>query len=276
MKHTAIVTTILILLFLITQITGLLIIKNYLPKETLPFNIEKPEIAEETSFIPLFITIIIATVVAFILIRFSAFKLWKLWFFISIFACLLIALAAFIPELIALPIAFIFTSFRIFKPNFIIHNLTEIFIYGGLAAIFVPVLSIFSITILLVLISFYDMIAVWKTKHMIKLAKFQTKSRMFAGLLVPYQIPHKIKTKETQKLEPGRTAILGGGDMGFPLLFAGVVLKTSNFLNSFIIVLTTTLVLFLLFYFAEKKKFYPAMPFLSLGCLLGYLITLTI
>ena len=120
------------------------------------------------------------------------------------------------------------------------------------------------------------MIAVWKTKHMIKLAKFQTKSRMFAGLLVPYQIPHKIKTKESQKLEPGRTAILGGGDMGFPLLFAGVVLKTSNFLNSFIIVLTTTLVLFLLFYFAEKKKFYPAMPFLSLGCLLGYLITLTI
>lgn len=276
MKHTAIVTTVLILLFLITQITGLLIVKNYLPKETLPFNIEKPQIAEETSFIPLFITILISTALAFILIRFSAFKLWKLWFFISVFACLLIALASFIPELLALPIAFIFTAFRVFKPNFIIHNFTEIFIYGGLAAIFVPILNIFSITILLILISFYDMIAVWKTKHMIKLAKFQTDSKMFAGLLVPYQIHHKIKTKATQKSEPGRTAILGGGDMGFPLLFAGVVLKTSNFFNSFIIVLAATLTLFLLFYFAEKKKFYPAMPFLSLGCLLGYLITLLI
>lgn len=278
MKHTVKITTILIILFLLTQFTGLLIIKNYLPRETLPFKIEKPEIQEETSFIPLFITILVATIVALILIKFSAFRLWKLWFFLSILFTLLIGFAAFMPEVIALIIALTLTIIRIFRPNVFIHNLTEIFIYGGLAAIFVPILSIISITILLILISFYDMIAVWKTKHMIKLAKFQTRSRMFAGLLIPYKLPKKIKVTEKiqKKLVPGKTAILGGGDMGFPLLFSGVVLKTSTFLNSSVIVLTTTIALFLLFYYAEKKKFYPAMPFLSLGCLTGYLITLLI
>jgi len=50
----------------------------------------------------IFIAILIATGVALLLIRFSAFRLWKVWYFISIFITLLIAFGAFIPELIAL------------------------------------------------------------------------------------------------------------------------------------------------------------------------------
>jgi hypothetical protein len=44
---------------------------------------------------------------------------------------------------------------------------------------------------------------------------------------------------------PVKTAILGGGDMGFPLLFAGVVMKTSNIYNSLIIIAFTAIALFL-------------------------------
>ena len=275
MKHTIKVTAIVLLMFLLAQLIGLVIVKQYLPRETLPFNIEKPQLEEQTSFIPLFITIMVATILALILIRFSAMRLWKLWFFLSVLFTLVIAFAAFIPQAIALALALILALWKVLRPNIYIHNLTELFIYGGLAAIFVPVLSIFSVSILMILIAIYDMIAVWKTKHMIKLAKFQANSKTFAGLLIPYSLKKPKPKKGAYKkiMVPVRTAILGGGDIGFPLLFAGVILKTSTFLNAFIISVFAALALMFLFIIAKKKKFYPAMPFITIGMYLGMIVS---
>ena len=76
------------------------------------------------------------------------------------------------------------------------------------------------------------------------------------------KIPSETKTMST--------AILGGGDVAFPLLFSGVLLKTTGgFVAPVITTLTTTVALALLFYYGEKGKFYPAMPFITLGCLIG-------
>ena len=155
-------------------------------------------------------------------------------------------------------IALILALLKIFSKNIFSNNVTELFVYGGIAGLFVPILGLFSVFVLLILISIYDMIAVWKTKHMVKLAKFQSESNIFAGLYIPYK--------------KNREAILGGGDIGFPLLFAGVVLKEFDFTKALIVVAVTTIALFLLFMYAKKNKFYPAMPFLSAGCFVGYLI----
>ena len=174
---------------------------------------------------------------------------------------------------------------KIFKPKVWLHNLSEIFIYGGLAAIFVPVMNVFSAFMLLLLISIYDMYAVWHSKHMIKLAEFTNETNVFAGLSIPYERSSgKLKGKFTGKLVKSkiRNAILGGGDIGFPLLFAGTVLKTLvmtdvlyiAFLKTLIIPIFTAIALLMLFIKGNKNKFYPAMPFLSIGCLVGYGIIL--
>ncbi|MBI2672097.1 hypothetical protein HYX16_04140 [Candidatus Woesearchaeota archaeon] len=280
MKHNLKVVTILIVMFLIAQYIGLYISNTYTPSinnnyisKELPFGIQKPEFKQETSFISIFLAILIATVFAIVLIKFNAAKLWKVWFFLSVWFALLISFSVFLNQLfpsvvlveyIALIAAFIITIFKVVKHNIIIHNLSELFIYGGLAAIFAQSLSIFSVSMLLIFISIYDMIAVWQTKHMIKLAKFQTKLKLFAGFLIPYKEKKQIKT-----------AILGGGDIGFPLLFASTVFKIFGF-KALIIPLTTTLFLFLLFWYGQKNKFYPAMPFLSIGCFLGYFLVMAI
>ena len=81
-----------------------------------------------------------------------------------------------------------------------------------------------------------------------------------------------------------KTAILGGGDIGFPLLFAGVVMKglmldnslMVGFLKTLIIPVVVSIALFLLFVKGQKDKFYPAMPVLSAGCFIGYGILLLI
>lgn len=277
MKHDIYITLVLITLFLGSHVIGLFIIKNYLLKEEeLPLGIQKPEFKEETSYIPIIISLLVATAVALLLIRLKALRIWKTWFFLSVFIALLIAFAAFFPELVALVLAVVFAVLKTFRPTILIHNFTELFIYGGLASIFVPIFSLLSIIILLVLISVYDMIAVWKTKHMISMAKFQAKSRIFAGLFVPYKA--KLSSKlETQKIEKQkkpvyREAILGGGDIAFPLMFSGVMLKNFGFLAALIVSVITAVALLMLFLFADKRKFYPAMPFLTIGCLIGYLV----
>ncbi len=254
MKHNVKITLLLIALFLIAQLIGLYVTNKFIVK--LPYGIEKPKIDEKTSFIPTFIFIIILTFLIYMLLKFKLFFLWKLWFLLAVIFALSISFSSFIPETISFILAITLAIFRVFKPNVLIHNFTELFVYGALAAIFVNIFNIFSISILLILISIYDYIAVYKTKHMIELAKSQSKAKIFAGLFIPYK-------KEL--------AILGGGDIGFPLLFTSVALRDYGF-YSLIITFTVTIALALLLFFSKKKKFYPAMPVLTLGCFIGYLM----
>lgn len=266
MKHKLEITLMLVLFFLLAHFIGLAVINTYQTK-TLPYNIQPPAIEEETSFVFIFIIILISTAIALILIKFKIFKLWKLWFFIAILFTLSISFSAFIPQVYAFVIALILALIRFLKANVLVHNLTEIFIYGGLAAILIPILNLVSISILLILISAYDFISVFKTKHMIKMAKFQTKQRIFTGLSIPYAI----KNKKRKKAEV-TTAILGGGDIGFTLLFSGVILKSTNLLNALVVSFIISLSLLALLIYSRKNKFYPAMPYLTAGCFLGYLL----
>lgn len=259
MKYNVKVILLIVFLYLSAIIIGSYVTSVYLEKEFLPFGFETPEIEEhDYTFIPLMIFITIAIFLSLLLIKFNMSHLWRLWFFLSILLTLTISFGAFFTDIIALILAFFFASIRIFAPNYFVHNFTELFIYGALAAIFVPILSIFSVLILLLIISLYDYIAVRKTKHMIKLAKWQGKSKLFAGILVPY--------------EKG-TAILGGGDIGFTLLFSATVMKSLALplfsLRNLIIPICCAIVLIGLYMFGKKKKFYPAMPYLTAGCLVG-------
>ena len=197
----------------------------------------------------------------------------------AVFITLNVAFRTFLSVQIATAAAILFAAWKIFRPNFYVHNLTEFFIYGGLAAIFVPVLNVFSIIMLLLFISAYDAYAVWKSKHMIELAKFQTKSNMFAGVIIPYKLP-SFKAHKNAPKQKVRTAILGGGDIGFPLLFAGVMLKELLISNSVMLAFEKVLIIPIfataslgwLLYKADQNKFYPAMPFISAGCLLAFAV----
>ena len=256
MKHTLRITLLLVFLFLIAHFLGLIILNNYSAEE-LPLGLEPPEVEENTSFIPVFIGILLATVFMLFIARFKGMMFWKVWFFITITLTLTIAFGAFLTQFIAILLAIAFALLRLFKNNVYIHNFSEMFIYGGLASIFVPVFNLFSISILLILISVYDYISVFKTKHMIKLAKMQTKSKIFTGLFIPYN---------------GKTAILGGGDIGFTLLFSGVILKESGIVAAVIVSSIAALSLFGLLVYSKKNKLYPAMPPLTIGCFIGLLI----
>lgn len=290
MKHSFQITLVLVCMFLLAQFIGLSVIEHYIDRTSgvptynaLPYGLEPPPIDENYGWIFITVGVLIGTGLVLVLMKFRRFNVWRVWFFLSALMTMGVAFSAFINQWIAIVLAGILSFFKVFRPNFIIHNVTELFIYGGLAAIFVPILNIFSVVILLLLISVYDAYAVWKSKHMVSMAKFQAESKIFAGFLIPKseKVVKESPKKSLKRIKiavPEKTpayALLGGGDVAFPLLFAGVVLKSTGFVPLlFVIPICTAIALLGLLYFGEQGKFYPAMPFLSAGTFIGYFIFL--
>ena len=293
-------------MFLVTQFIGLYVVDQYTPKivngenvtPKLPYGMTPPGKISPGSFLGSFIVaFVFAVLLVLLLSKIRAELVIKIWFFIVVVLALGIVFNTLIPGLtekffygityseffsviIALPLAF----FKIFKRNIIIHNLTELFVYPGIAAIFVPLLSQWSaktsiiVTIsILVLISLYDMYAVWHAGFMQKMAKYQIEElKIFAGFFIPYigkKQRAQIKGMSLKQLKKKRVkvnlAILGGGDVVFPIIASGVILKFFGFIPALFVIIGAALGLSYLFFFAEKGKFYPAMPFITAGILAG-------
>ncbi|MFH1290913.1 MAG: hypothetical protein ABIH92_05935 [Nanoarchaeota archaeon] len=293
MKHSVKITILLLVMFLITQLLGLFVVSQYTPESTvLPYGMEPPEDVEPRSAWDLVISFAIAfsivVVIMLVLTRYKAETFLRLWFFAVVILAMGITInsvllkapyASLISLVIAVPLAF----YKIFKRNLIVHNLSELLVYPGIAAIFVVLLlswtkaPLLAITIILILISLYDMYAVWHAGFMQKMAQYQIqKLKVFTGFFIPYigkkekQIlaraaKSKSKKQKEKKVKVG-IAILGGGDVVFPIILAGVVLVQINLLSALLVSLGATLALATLFYLSEKGKFYPAMPFITTGC----------
>ena len=300
-------------MFLVTQLIGLYVVSNYsttriengdivnVSGQPLPYGLETPEIEKPSDYQSVFYMILFAFIIAitiiFFLTKIKAEFILKAWFFLVVTLALGITFNSFfqikyawlIALAIALPLAFL----KIFKRNFLLHNATELLIYPGIAAIFVPILNFWTILILLGIISLYDMWAVWHSGIMQKMAKYQINTlKIFSGFFVPYlskkirmKIKEAKKSKSKKKSIKVNIALLGGGDVIFPLITAGVILKTKvslpfglhEFIGGFIpalfVIGGAMLGLGFLFFISKKKKFYPAMPFITAGILLGIILS---
>jgi len=308
MKHSIRVTLLLLLMFFSTQLIGLFVISQYAPITTqvlddegnlidvknynLPYGVEPPkDTTPQSTLISIVIAIAIAVLIMLLLMKYNAAIFFKIWFFLVVTIALAITFNALIQNIqyassIALIVALPLAYFKIFKRNIYLHNITELAVYPGIAIIFVPLLNIWTTVILLILISLYDMYAVWHAGFMQKMARYQIeKLQLFTGFFIPYMSSkekqslikaQKSKTTKSKRKVKVSLAILGGGDVVFPIILAGVVFNQLGLIPALIVSLGATVALAGLFYLSEKGKFYPAMPFISAGCFialgLAYLI----
>jgi len=307
MKHNIKITIILIAMFLVTQIIGLFVINFYETSDTeLPYWMEPPaDINPETSIISILFAFALAITLFFLLTKINAEKFIRGWFFVVTTIAIGLTINAFIIfflknplnpyeylSIIALVFAIPLAYLKIFKRNILIHNFTELLIYPGIAAVFVPILGVLGIIILLLAISLYDIWAVWHSKFMQNMARYQMdKLKFFTGFFIPYagtKVKQKIKLlREKYKNKSEKTrddafkkakikvnlAILGGGDIIFPIITAGIFYKYAGLIPALIIMASATLGLLFLFILARKGKFYPAMPFLTIAMYLGMMVS---
>jgi presenilin-like A22 family membrane protease len=294
-------------MFVLTQIIGLYVVNAYSPEinpttgepnkttNPLPFGLQTPENEPTPSFLSLIFSFTLAFALIFILMKYKRKIVIRLWFFFVVTLALAISINAFlkittltnistIAIIIALPLSFL----KIFKSNIYIHNATELLIYPGIAAVFVPILTPISIIALLVLISIYDAWAVWKSGIMQKMAKFQMDElKIFGGFFLPsaskkvknqiQKIKIKYKNKKIPKSIKNKKfkinlAILGGGDVIFPIITAGVYMRAYSIIPALFVITGSLMGLLTIFLFSKKGKAYPAMPYITTGIFAGLLL----
>ena len=273
-------------MFLVSQFIGLFVINTYSTGRILPYGMQPtvPATGQSGLFSILF-SLIFAILIILLITKYKPKYVMKTWFFLVSVLALAITFNSILPQikyasLIAVIIALPLGIYKVYKRNLIIHNFTEILIYPGIAAIFVPLLNFLGVIILLGIISIYDMWAVWKSKIILKMADYEMKElNILGGFMVPYLTKRqKTKLKKMSKEEikkkglKVKAGILGGGDVAFSMITAGVVLKTFGPIPAIITIAGALLGLGLLLTFSDKKKPYPAMPFISAGIVFAFLI----
>ncbi len=302
MKHKLSITLILLGMFFVTQIIGIYVI-NASDTQGLPFGLDEDTDVNEPNFITIIFALIMAFILFSLIMKYNLKLVMKTWFFIVIVIALAISINTFLVGTIeasaktALFIAMFFAFFKIIRPNIIIHNLTELFIYPGIAVVLIPILGVYSMIVLLIIIAIYDAWAVWKSGLMQKMAKYQMEEvKVFGGFLIPTmdkktrekikQIKQKYKGKKIpayikKKKFKVSLAILGGGDIVFPIITMGVFMRAypqqilwgiPGLIPALFIMGGAILSLTYLFIITKKKKAYPAMPYITTGIFIGLIL----
>lgn len=147
-------------------------------------------------------------------------------------------------------------SWNLVRYLYWIQNLFMTIALPTIAAIVGYLLPLWASFLLLAIMALYDAVAVWKTKHMIELATQFVDMRVIPGISVP---------KRTEK---EGFAILGGGDVFFIVLVGASIWKYNPVVAVWdMYVMALSIVV--LFAMSKKGKFYPALPFIFAGAVIG-------
>jgi len=220
-----------------------------------------------------------ATLLIFLISYFLKFKKGKGVFFKGIFILATfwggaLLLSVWMSDLLALILIGILIFWWLKRPSILIQDLCLILGIAGVGSILGLSLAPQIVVLLLVTFSIYDFIAVYKTKHMVKMAKEMIESKAILALVVP---PNILGLRASlEEIKPGgKFLILGGGDIIFPLLLC-VSLVPQGILSPLIVAIFSLIGLFTGFYFFISQKVrqpIPALPPIAVFSIIGFLIT---
>ena len=236
----------------------------------------------QISFWKFLIAFFLTTLFIFFITRFLKFKkekgtIFKIIFVLAVALGGLLFLETWLPEPVPL-ILIVFFCFWWWKAPIVLNQ--DILIILGIAGIgstlglaFQPLM----VAVLLIIFSIYDYIAVYKTKHMIKMAKEMIEQKAILALVAPSNVSGF--QASLGEIKPGgKFLILGGGDIALPLLLCSSLIPV-GILNSIIVAFFSLIGLFVGFYIFARRKArapIPALPPIALFSIIGYLITLAI
>jgi presenilin-like A22 family membrane protease len=270
----------IVIIFLITQLLGLYIGNQYLggiEAGELPPAVENPE-SVSNSFM-LFIYILVATGGILLLVRFWKPSIRALEAFVVFFSSwftfdFLIPIGVWYFSL-GFFLAIILTAWKALRPTILSQNIAAVISGAGVGALLGASFGFLPSLVFLILLCIYDFVSVFITKHMIHLAKALTETPTAFTIAAP----HKFKKATYIGIKKAKKKFhvfqLGVGDIVIPLMFSISLLRNFTIINSLFTIIGSTIALLLLIYYMSKKpRPLPALPFISLGTLSGFIISM--
>lgn len=230
---------------------------------------ENPEEISNSFFLIFYI--LIMTAVILLIIRFKVFLL-SVIEAIAIFFTSAILFELLFPYAVGvisvgIILGFIITAWKVLRPSLTSQNIALVFSVSGAGAIIGASFGIIPVLVFILLLSIYDFISVFFTKHMVYMAKALTKKPMAFTAAFP------TKTKKYQHIFQ-----LGGGDLVIPLVLSVSVLNSFGFWSMIYCIAGSLTALLLLFSLVVKRpgRPLPALPPIAAGGAIGFVISLLI
>lgn len=245
--------------------------------------ISLPEVAPEFPVIYFFSAVVVIGIALF-LVPVSKLK----WVFKILFA-IVFAWGIFVVLVLPLPSWILVSILAVgagvawfFRPSIWLQNLLLLMSVVGLGAIFGILLPPWPIMIFIAVVAVYDYLAV-RFGYMVWMAKKLSQSDSLPAFIIPKTRSNwnlNLKTRSPLNIIEGETSekeysILGGGDIGFPLILIVSVRATYGFPSSLIISsfsLVGLINAFLIQSLFLKGKPMPALPPIAIASLIGVLI----
>ncbi len=158
-------------------------------------------------------------------------------------------------------------------------NIAGFFLCSGMAFVLGLLLGIWAATIFLAVFAIYDYVSVYKTKHMIGLAKIAIDRDLPMLFVFPTNFSTDVgKIEITENGIAEHTAMaLGFGDVAFPgiMVVASAIfgMKIGHFLPFFVLPLLGGIAGMIYLVLGNVKKPAPGLPFLNTGVIAGMLIS---
>jgi len=248
------------------------------------------------------VTLLIFTLVLLLLIRYRHSKIFSLIVWISIaiaFGYIFSGILFYITEDITILTIFtlflaIASTYALYRyPEWYVIDILGVLMAAGIASIFGISLEPLPVIVLLVLLSVYDAISVYKTRHMITLADEVLSSKLPIMVMIPKKRGFSYIRDGAGSIEPvsletgsGRRGayFMGLGDLIMPaiLVVSAGTYVTSGGVGPFSLTCITTMIgsvagLFVLTLLLRNGRAHAGLPPLNggaiIGCLIGILIT---
>lgn len=202
--------------------------------------------------------------------------IYKALLLIVVFSGSQLIFSSFLPLPFDLAMAVILIALFILYNNVFTHNIAIIFGIAGVSMIIGLSISVTAAIIFLVILSFYDILAIYKTKHMVSMARTMIESGAIFGFVIPPSFGSFMTPRAEAKSQIGaQFMILGSGDIGVPLIMICSIVKIS-FTMALITAFFSFIGLFithLIFSNQTTRQPMAALPPIATFTIIGYLIS---
>ncbi len=132
--------------------------------------------------------------------------------------------------------------------------------------------------IFLAVFAVYDYIAVYKTKHMVSLARIAVDEEMPMLFVIPENSGFKMKNVTFENRGEGNVLMLGFGDIALPsiLVVSSALFDVSHIVFFTIFPLAGALAGMVVLYFTNVNRPAPGLPYINTGAIAGFILAFII
>jgi len=240
--------------------------------------ITPPEIPVGFPLIYFFVAVAVIGVILFLVPR-QALKVVLKIIFLFLFGWgMFVALAFSLPVAAALGIAVVAALLWLFMPRIWLHNLLLVITLASMGTVFGVFFAPWTAILFMLVISVYDILAV-RFGYMMWMVKRLSVSDTLPAFVIPKTISGWNMDMRKARIFDDESerdfSVLGGGDIGFPLLLVVSVFFAHGFTRSLLVAGFSLLGLAAAYWVQRKLlkgKPTPALPPISLLSIIGYLI----